>query len=56
MFTKAEPIWIKNRSREMNTYAVFRAQITDAGNTKLHIAGTTFYRIYVNQIRPLGLE
>ena len=33
----------------MNTYAVFRAKITDAGNTTLHIAGTAFYRIYVNQ-------
>lgn len=49
MFKKAKPIWVKDKSKEMNTYAVFRTVITAEEGATLHITGTAFYRIYANQ-------
>ena len=49
MFLRAKPIWAKGKAKEMNTYVVFRTSIETNGQTaKLHIAGTCFYRVYVN--------
>ncbi|MBQ8893719.1 MAG: hypothetical protein IJ043_04845 [Clostridia bacterium] len=43
---KAQPIWIKGLERRMNTNALFRTEVP-AGAT-LHLAGTAFYRVYLN--------
>ena len=49
MWKKAKPIWIENKEREMNVHAVFRVHTVLTETTNLHIAGTAFYRVYVNQ-------
>lgn len=46
--TKAKPIWIKNTENEMNIHAVFRTVVKVNDNACLYVAGTTFYRIYIN--------
>lgn len=48
MFKSAEPIWITGKEREMNVYAVFQTEVPAFPELELHIAGTAFYRIYVN--------
>ncbi len=48
MFQKAQPIWIRGKTCEMNLYAVFQAEAELTAGAELHIAGTAFYRIYVN--------
>lgn len=48
MFLQAKPIWIFGKECEMNVHAVFRTRILLKPNTKLHITGFTFYRIYMN--------
>lgn len=45
---KAKPIWIENKEQEMNVHAVFRVRSILTKDTVLHIAGTAFYRVYVN--------
>ena len=48
MFLKAQPVWIKDREREMNVHAVFctKAVLQEPG--RLLLAGTAFYRVTVN--------
>ncbi len=48
MFLEAKPIWAKGKSREMNTFVVFKTEIETAEKAELHIAGTVFYRVFVN--------
>lgn len=48
MFINARPIWIKDKECEMNVHAVFRVQVDIRTKSKLHIAGTAFYRVFVN--------
>ena len=48
MFYHAKPIWIKDKNREMNVFAVFRLQTTLKETANLHITGATFYRVFVN--------
>ncbi len=48
MFLKAEPIWIRGKEREMNIHAVFTTAAEVPEGACLHIAGTAFYRIFVN--------
>ena len=48
MFAKGRPIWIKDKERDMNTYAVFRTKADIQAGTTLHITGATFYRVFVN--------
>lgn len=49
MFLHAKPIWILDKECEMNTYAVFRAVVDIQDTTELHITGTAFYRVYINE-------
>lgn len=44
----AKPIWMNNKECEMNTHAVFRTTVETVKKAELHIAGTAFYRVYVN--------
>lgn len=48
MFINAQPIWLKNKSSELNSYAVFRTKVSSQPEMELHITGATFYRVYVN--------
>lgn len=48
MFKKAQPIWIQGKSCEMNIYAVFQTEIKIVPEMEVHIAGSAFYRIYVD--------
>ena len=48
MFLQAKPIWIVRKECEMNVHAVFRTKVQLEHNTKLHISGCSFYRIYIN--------
>lgn len=51
MFQNAKPVWPKGRSREKNVFAAFALQAGPAlpdGKLSLHVAGATFYRVYVD--------
>lgn len=48
MFLRAKPIWAEGKSREMNTYVVFKTLVSANAQAELHIAGTCFYRVYAN--------
>ena len=48
MFWKAQPVWIQDREREMNVYAVFCARVSLSAPGQLYLAGTAFYRVFVN--------
>ncbi len=48
MFKSAQPIWIAEKEHEMNVYAVFKTDVEVSADSELHIAGTVFYRVYVN--------
>lgn len=48
MFYQAKPIWIKDKSKEMNVFAVFRLQTTLHDAAELHVTGATFYRVFMN--------
>ena len=48
MFQNAKPIWLKNRSLEMNTLASFRALLKGEGEAELCITASSFYRVFVN--------
>ncbi len=55
MFYDAMPIWAKGKSQEMNTFVVFKTCIGNKKNAEIHIAGTCFYRVYVdNQFLCFG--
>lgn len=49
-FAEAKPIWLKNRSKEMNDFAGFRAifSIEKTNGVVLRCAGHDFYRVYIN--------
>ncbi len=47
-FQKAKPIYLKNKSHEMNTYAVFSAELDDIKGAVLYITACSFYRLTVN--------
>lgn len=48
MFKRAKPIWLKKQSKEMHSYAVFGVKTKATQGLELHLAGTAFYRVYVN--------
>ena len=48
MFYRAKPIWIKDKSRELNVFAVYRLQKHLSSAAELHITGATFYRVFLN--------
>lgn len=48
MFLQAKPIWAKGQSEQKNTFVVFTSHITAQKDLLLHIAGTAFYRVFVN--------
>lgn len=48
MFLQATPLWAKDQSTKMNTFVVFTAHIAPREGLQLHIAGTAFYRVFVN--------
>ena len=48
MFRKAQPVWIRDREREMNVYAVFCTRVDLSAPGQLLLAGTAFYRVTVN--------
>ena len=47
-FEKAKPIFLKDKSTALNTFAVFRTEIEKAPQAKLHITAAVFYRLTVN--------
>ena len=49
MFLKAKPIWPKGYTCEMNIHTVFYNNLCD-GAQKIRIAGTAFYRLYVDGV------
>ncbi len=50
MFQSAKPIWIKDKSNEMNVFAAFCCRKVLDQDGELHITGASFYRVYVNDI------
>lgn len=48
MFLNAKPVWAKGKSKQMNTFLVLETEISPMPSAELHIAGTCFYRVYVN--------
>ncbi len=48
MFQYAVPVWLCGRENEMNLAAVFTATVGELRGTALHIAASTFYRLFVN--------
>ena len=48
MFLKAKQIWAKGYEKEWNTHVVFAVKGYFAENTMLHLAGTAYYRVYMN--------
>ena len=48
MFRKAQPVWIRDRERKMNVYAVFCTRVELPAPGQLLLAGTAFYRVTVN--------
>ncbi len=48
MFLEAKPVWAKGKSREMNTFVVFKTEIEATTKVTLYIAGTAFYRVLLN--------
>ena len=48
MFLKAKPVWIAGQAEEMNIQAAIRTRVAACDALCLHIAGTAFYRLFVN--------
>lgn len=48
MFFEAKPIWAEGWSKQMNTFVVFESCVAAGQALQLHIAGTAFYRIFIN--------
>jgi len=50
MFYNAKPIWIKDKTHEMNVQAVFSVKCCTKEHVEIHIAGTAFYRLYADDV------
>jgi alpha-L-rhamnosidase len=50
MFLEAKPVWAKGKSKEMNSFLVLETEWRGRASAELHIAGTCFYRVYVNDV------
>ena len=48
MFLEAKPIWVTGKSKEKNVFMVLETEVSGTSSAELHIAGTCFYRVYVN--------
>jgi len=48
MFLEAKPIWAKGKTKEKNIFMVCQTKLEAVDAATLHIAGTVFYRVYVN--------
>ena len=48
MFLNAKPVWIAGKAEEMNIQAAIRTRVAACDALSLHIAGTAFYRLFVN--------
>ena len=48
MFLEAKPVWARGKSKEKNIFLVLETEICATSSVELHIAGTCFYRVYVN--------
>ena len=48
MFLEAKPIWVTGKSKEKNVFMVLETEVSRTSSAELHIAGTCFYRVYVN--------
>ncbi len=48
MFLCAKPVWIAGKAKEMNIQAAIRTRVAACDALSLHIAGTAFYRLFVN--------
>ena len=48
MFKKAERIWLRGLSEEMNIEARFTAELDIPRGAELHITGATFYKVYLD--------
>ena len=48
MLQKALPIWAKGYEKEWNTHVVFSTEGDFPKDTTLHLAGTAYYRVYLN--------
>lgn len=47
-FQKASPIWLKDKVSEMNFRAIFQTKIQLNENTKIHLATSCVYNLYVD--------
>ncbi len=47
-FSKAKPVFLKNRSEELNVFAVFRALVPTLREATIHLTAASFYRLTVN--------
>lgn len=50
MFLGAKPVWAKGKSKEMNTFLVLETEPDGLSAAVLHIAGTCFYRVYIDGV------
>ena len=48
MFLKANPVWVAGKEKEMNVQAAIRTRVAACDALCLHIAGTVFYRVFIN--------
>ena len=48
MFTKALPIWLKDKSKEKNIQAKFTAEFVGQEGLVLKLTGATFYKVFLN--------
>ena len=48
MFKFAKPIFPKEKNKEMNVFAGFRAEVDSLKNAKITLSAYTFYQLYVN--------
>lgn len=48
MFLQAKPVFPTGKSREMHTFAAFRATASDLKHTQLHITAADFYQVWIN--------
>ncbi len=50
MFQNAKPIWLSERSCEMNTLASFRTELCASGEATLCVSAASFYRAYLDGV------
>lgn len=48
MIRSAKPVWLKNKSDEMNVAAAFTETVGSLSGAEAHIAACSFYRLYIN--------